>query len=152
MTNRLRCRNERGSVAVEFALIVPVFLLLIYGGLSFGLAMSARGVLTEAAAEGARAAIGAQVIPADAGSQCTAFQRVAAAQAQSALKALGTAAAAYATITATATPCQAAATTGVLMTVTITYPYGAHPTIPNAPGLGAVMPATLGASYSVGAS
>src|SRR5205807_4550690 len=57
--------DDRGTAALELALVLPIFLLLVYGGLSFGLAMAAKGSITEAAAEGARSAIGASVIAAD---------------------------------------------------------------------------------------
>jgi Flp pilus assembly protein TadG len=150
---RRQLHSQRGSVAVEFALIFPVFLLLVYGGLSFGLAMSCKGVLTEAAAEGARAAIGAQITPADSGSQCNAYTRVAAQQAETVLQAAGFFTP-PAQVTATATvggvPCQpGTTTTGVQVAVAISYPYGSHPTIPNAPGLGLVLPATIFVQYQV---
>jgi hypothetical protein len=35
------------------------------------------------------------------------------------------------------------------VTVTVSYPYGTHPTIPKAPGLGLVLPANIVATYSV---
>lgn len=141
-------RHDRGAVAVEFALILPIFLLLVYGGLAFGLAMSAKGVITEAAAEGARAAISAQLTSADNGSMCAAYERTALKQTQNALISAGVNAS-YATITTTPSTCQSAFVTGVMMTVAISYPYGSHPTIPNAPGLGAVLPATIFAQYTV---
>jgi Flp pilus assembly protein TadG len=145
--------DERGTAALELALVLPIFLLLVYGGLSFGLAMSAKGSITEAAAEGARAAIGASVIAADNGSQCAAYTRTAQAQAVQALKGLG-AASTYAVVTPAAGmiaggACVDSATSGVIVTVTVSYPYGTHPTIPKAPGLGLVLPANIVATYSV---
>ena len=148
--------DDRGTAALELALVLPIFLLLVYGGLSFGLAMSAKGSITEAAAEGARSAIGASVIAADNGSQCSAYTRTAQAQAVQALKGLG-AASTYAVVTPaagmmTGGACVDSATTGVIVTVTVSYPYGTHPTIPKAPGLGLVLPANIVATYSVEAS
>jgi Flp pilus assembly protein TadG len=150
---RRRRGDDRGTAALELALVLPIFLILIYGGLSFGLAMSAKGSITEAAAEGARAAVGASVIAADNGSQCAAYTRTAQAQAVQALKGLGSASS-YAVVTPTAGmvaggPCVDSATSGVLVTVTVSYPYGSHPTIPKAPGLGLVLPANIVATYSV---
>lgn len=55
---RRRLRNDRGTAAVELAIVLPVFLLLVFGALSFGLAMSTKGLLNQAAADGARAGIG----------------------------------------------------------------------------------------------
>src|SRR4030088_1277265 len=94
IVERLRRRggNDRGTAALELAFILPIFLLIVYGGLSFGLAMAAKGSITQAAAEGARSAIGASVIPADNGSQCAAYTRTAQTQAVQALKGLGAAA------------------------------------------------------------
>ncbi len=51
---RLRC--ERGQTLVEFALLVPVLLLLIFGAIEFGRVFHATHVITSAAREGARAA------------------------------------------------------------------------------------------------
>ena len=49
-------RNRRGSAAVEFALVLPVLMLLLFGIIDFGRMMNARITLSEAAHEGARAA------------------------------------------------------------------------------------------------
>jgi len=48
--------RDRGSVAVEFALLLPVLLLIIFGVIDFGRAISAQITLTQAAREGARLA------------------------------------------------------------------------------------------------
>jgi Flp pilus assembly protein TadG len=48
--------RERGSVAVEFALLLPVLLLLVFGIIDFGRALNAQITLTQAAREGARLA------------------------------------------------------------------------------------------------
>lgn len=50
-------RKQRGTAAVEFALIVPLLLLLIAGLIDFGHLFWHRHVLTNAAREGARAAV-----------------------------------------------------------------------------------------------
>jgi Flp pilus assembly protein TadG len=58
--NRARSRGrparDRGSVAVEFALVVPVLLLIVFGLIDFGRALNAQISLTGAANEGARLA------------------------------------------------------------------------------------------------
>jgi Flp pilus assembly protein TadG len=48
--------RDRGSAAVEFALLLPVLLLLIFGVVDFGRALNAQITLTQAAREGARLA------------------------------------------------------------------------------------------------
>lgn len=49
-------RHDHGSAAVEFALVLPVLLLIIFGIIDFGRMLHAKIILTEAAREGARAA------------------------------------------------------------------------------------------------
>ncbi|VBB06615.1 Hypothetical protein LUCI_1851 [Lucifera butyrica] len=49
-------RNNRGQSMVEFALVLPVFLLLVAGMMEFGRVMNQYLVVTEAAREGARSA------------------------------------------------------------------------------------------------
>ena len=48
--------RDRGSVAVEFALLLPVLLLIIFGVIDFGRAINDQITLTQAAREGARLA------------------------------------------------------------------------------------------------
>jgi Flp pilus assembly protein TadG len=56
--------RDRGSVAVEFALLLPVLLLLIFGVIDFGRAINAQITLTQAAREGVRLAAFGAVNPA----------------------------------------------------------------------------------------
>ncbi len=53
MTGR-RLRDERGASAVEFAMIVPLLIVLVLGIAEFGHAFSVQGTLSAAAREGAR--------------------------------------------------------------------------------------------------
>jgi Flp pilus assembly protein TadG len=48
-------QSQKGSVLVEFGLILPVFLLLLFGVISFSVALYDKTVLTMATREGARA-------------------------------------------------------------------------------------------------
>src|SRR5579859_1395033 len=48
--------RDRGAAAVEFALLLPLLLLLIFGIIDFGRALNAQITLTQAAREGARMA------------------------------------------------------------------------------------------------
>lgn len=50
------CRSRRGATAVEFAIIVPVFLLLLAGIIEFGQAFRVQHALANAARRGGRAA------------------------------------------------------------------------------------------------
>jgi Flp pilus assembly protein TadG len=50
-------RRERGSVAVELAIVAPALMLLVLGVLQFGLWYHAQNVVETAALEGARAAL-----------------------------------------------------------------------------------------------
>ena len=49
-------RRDRGSAAVEFALVLPILMLLIFALVDFGRMLSAKITVTGAAREGARAA------------------------------------------------------------------------------------------------
>ncbi len=49
-----RDRRARGQSLVEFALVVPVFLMIAFGTIDFGLAFDASMNITSAAREGAR--------------------------------------------------------------------------------------------------
>jgi Flp pilus assembly protein TadG len=53
---RRRFRGQRGAVAVEFALILPVLLLIVLGTIEFGRVYSQFQVFNGAAREGARCA------------------------------------------------------------------------------------------------
>jgi Flp pilus assembly protein TadG len=46
--------NQSGAVAVEFALVLPLFLVLVIGVVEFGLIMYSKAVITNASREGAR--------------------------------------------------------------------------------------------------
>lgn len=47
-------RDDRGSQAVEFAILVPVLLLILLGIVTFGFVFNAQITVTQAAREGAR--------------------------------------------------------------------------------------------------
>ena len=57
MTKGMRKLDEGGAVAAEFALLLPVFLLILFGIIEFGMMMYGREIVTNAAREGARAGI-----------------------------------------------------------------------------------------------
>ncbi len=47
-------KNESGIAAVEFALVLPLLLLVLFGTIEFGILMYDQSVITNAAREGAR--------------------------------------------------------------------------------------------------
>lgn len=88
-----RLRSERGAELVEFALIVPVLLVIFGGIVDFGFMMQRSEVITNAAREGARLAVlpGYQV--ADVQARVNAYLN----------EGIGAGASSYATTTMTAT-------------------------------------------------
>lgn len=56
MKRRLRKGGtpDRGATVVEFALLLPVLLLMVFGIIDFGRALNAQVTITQAAREGAR--------------------------------------------------------------------------------------------------
>lgn len=56
MTPGRRHRGERGSAAVEFALIVPFFFLLIFGTIDFGYMVNRSSLINNAARDAVRLA------------------------------------------------------------------------------------------------
>jgi len=50
-------RRDHGAAAVEMALLLPLLLLLVFGIIDFGRLLNAQITVTEAAREGARAAV-----------------------------------------------------------------------------------------------
>jgi len=53
----MKAKGEKGSQLVEFALILPLLLLVVFGIIDFGLAIFDKAVITNAAREAARAGI-----------------------------------------------------------------------------------------------
>ena len=54
---RLCRRNRRATAAVEFAVVAPLFFLLIFGMIEFGRMVMVQQVITNASREGARLAV-----------------------------------------------------------------------------------------------
>jgi Flp pilus assembly protein TadG len=50
-------RNRRGAALVEFAIVAPVFFLILFGIIEFGRAIMVQEILTNASREGARLAV-----------------------------------------------------------------------------------------------
>lgn len=125
-----RRRQEDGAAAVEFALVLIPLLTLVLGVLGYGFMLSFRQSVSQAAAEGARAAA---VAPPSANRQAIAFAAIETAMSKK-CNVPGT----YLTC-AVSTP--SSCTTCVA--VTATYAYTSDPTKPVFLGLGLVMPDKL---------
>jgi len=142
---RLRRRSDDGASAVEFALVVPLLLLLLFGIISYGVMLSFRQTLSQAAAEGARAAA-VTFVKAD--KQTAGYSAI-----QGALDSFGTTctsgvlrkgSTSVGTCTVTAPgPCTPVAVGVECVTVTLSYDYRDHPIVPSFPGVGYVMPSVL---------
>jgi Flp pilus assembly protein TadG len=63
MKMHARLRSETGGAAVEFALLLPVLMMILFGIIEFGIALYQHSILTNASREGARLGI-VQSIPA----------------------------------------------------------------------------------------
>lgn len=50
-------KKQQGAAAIEFAILFPIFFLIFYAIITYGLIFAAQQTLTLAAAEGARAAV-----------------------------------------------------------------------------------------------
>ena len=131
-------RDESGAALVEFALVFGLFVMILYGLIAFGMVLAVKQGVTNASAEGARAAVGA----ADAvEAEAQAKDRV-----RNALDWLGSK---YDVddpdqFLAQTADCPSISTpTAKCITVTITYDYDAHPVVPPAPGLRILTPPRL---------
>ena len=58
-----KLRSESGASAVEFALLLPVLMLILFGIIEFGLALHRQSILTNASREGARLGIVLSIPP-----------------------------------------------------------------------------------------
>jgi len=54
---RLYRRNRRATAAVEFAIVAPVFLLMVFGMIEYGRMVMVQQIITNAPREGARTAV-----------------------------------------------------------------------------------------------
>lgn len=140
-------RDSRGAAAVETALSVCFIVLpLTFGTIAYGYMLSFRQAISQAAAEGARAAVGA---PTD---------TIASASAQTAI---GNALSTYdmacqggvltrhgtavpgSSCTISAATSAGCATGRTCVSVTVSYPYRDESLLPTIPGLGFTLPSTL---------
>lgn len=123
-----RTSTERGAAAVEFALVMPLLLLLVFGIIQYGYILSFRQALSQAAAEGARAAA---VAPAS--MSATDKQAAARNAAQQALSSYGvTCGSSVMTCAISIIPCPRDSTKTCAQ-VALTYDYEERPLMPSVP-------------------
>jgi len=137
-----RRHDERGTAVVEFAIASVVLLVLLFGIITYGYMLSFKQGLTQAAAEGARAA--AVVSNASA-------PGVAATAVVPALNAFNkNCSSAGMSCTYSVLPADTGCAAGTnCIRVQITYDYKNHPLMPVFPGLGLLLPDTLTATSIV---
>jgi Flp pilus assembly protein TadG len=138
-----RARTQRGASAVEFALVFPLFFVILYGLVTYSLILVAQQNLTAAASEGARAALNWQAnssmqdaIAKRSNAACSAAQLVI----QPLVSAMQ-----CATTTSSCGPSGAME----CISVQLTYNYQSNPIVPTLPGLGLAVPNTLSGSATV---
>ncbi len=136
-----RRSDDRGAAAVEFALVLIPLLWIVFGIISYGMMMTFRQTLSQAATEGARAA----AVELDS-SQRTNEGRAAVDEAMSAVGI--NCGSDGMTCTVTEAACQNDASVQCV-TVTVSHLYRDNPMIPTPPLLGNVMPQTLEYSATV---
>lgn len=146
---RTRSR-QHGAYAVEFALVFPIFFIVVYALLSYGIVFAIRIGMQNAAEDGARAGLRY------CGTQISCRQAAATAVAQNQMSWL-----ANITVTAKTCPIGVDCAIGTSPTcgstleqrcqivVMVNYDYAAHPIAPSLPGLGFLLPAQLQGRASV---
>jgi Flp pilus assembly protein TadG len=148
----VRTRRDRGAAAVEFALIAPILILLVFGIISYGIMLSFRQSISQAAGEGARAAAVAPLGSTDAVRRSRAVAAInqalgsygvacEAAGATGTLKRDG--AAAGDCLISDAAACSGSTATAKCVKVTLSYTYEDDPIIPSLPGVGLALPGRL---------
>ncbi len=142
-------RHGRGAAAVELALVLPLLCLLLFGIISYGYMLSFRQAISQASAEGARAAA---VAP----GATSSTDRLARAE-QAVTSGLGTygiscvngvlrrdGATVGTCSISSPQACSGAAVAGSrCVKVTLDYRYRDHSLLPSFPGLGIVLPSSL---------
>ncbi|MFP6558701.1 TadE/TadG family type IV pilus assembly protein [Paraburkholderia sp. B3] len=132
---------QRGTAAVEFAIVFPVFFLVLYAIITYSMVFLTQQSLTAAAEEGARAALVWQSATSDG----TALSERAAQACSRATTVVS-----WLPVTATCTNAISASPSGCTnnpamdcIQVTLTYAYGANPLVPILPLLSIAIPQSL---------
>jgi Flp pilus assembly protein TadG len=160
LASRRPCDRERGAAAVEFAIIVPFLCFLLFAIISYGYMLSFRQALSQAAAEGARAAAVAPAsIPDVAGSGEDSLEVRAIEAVNQGLESYGVTCVAGTNgagtlmrdsdqagdcdISLPAQACSGSTVAATCVEVTLSYTYEDDSLLPSFPGLGVVLPDRL---------
>lgn len=139
-------RGDRGAAAVEFALVAPLLLLLVFGIIQYGYMLSFRQAISQGAADGARAAAIAPAGQVNALRVGDAYERLSDALGSYGVRCdSGTLKRGSATVGSCAAgiaACPAPDAGDDCVTVTVSYDYKGSPLLPPL-GLGIAMPDTL---------
>ena len=137
--------DEHGAEMVEFAFVVVLLVMLLYGIITYGLILAAQATVTQAAADGARAGIVANSTTATCSQSTIAAVCAADAQAGSDVGWMGKGScptSSIITCTAVSEACPSNANNTCLK-VTVSYNYASSPLFPEMPGLGVITPSTI---------
>jgi Flp pilus assembly protein TadG len=137
---RNRLKDERGVAALEFAIVVQLLMILLYGMLSYGFVFSLQHNLTQASADAARATISQPSTSTDA-QLITYAKNFATSELSSSM------AKTYATVSAQIINCPSDASLRCI-DVSISYPYSSHPLLPTAI-LGGLLPSNVSAESTL---
>lgn len=146
MGYRRPAQRERGAAAVEFALVVPLLLMLVFGIISYGYMLSFRQALSQSATEGARAAAVTLGTPSGTEQVDAARDALDEALGSYGITCVGTNLLRNAVVVGTCSVAVAACSNNAsrdCATVTLAYDYAEHPLLPT-PGIGFAMPDSLG--------
>jgi hypothetical protein len=150
--NRVRRRcddGERGSVLVEFSLVIVLFVMLLYGLIAFAMALAFKHSITQAAGEGARSAVGAYPTGAGPFSQNDIDNAKELAATNTVIRDLDWVGSRFDPLTDLfvdvdwCDPAHTATGDPRCITVAINQDYKARPIVPSAPGIGVLMPDRL---------
>lgn len=142
MTTKRRKPDERGVASVEFAIVSLLLMLFLFGIITFGFVFGLVHNLTYSAAEGARAAVGAVSDP----PLYANVQQVAHDTAVARLDAGSPRT--YGTVATVVGACDGNAA-HTCITVTVSYPYAAHPIIPPLLGMAGIFPDVITRSSTI---
>lgn len=134
-------RGQQGSTAVEFAMIFPLFFIVLYGIITFSMIFVAQQSLTLAAAEGARAAL--RYVSSDNATDALAARVSNVCPTASSMLATMVASA---KCKASSAPCNSGMQ---CVNVVLSYSYTNNPLVPSLPLLGHVLPNTLSSTATI---
>jgi Flp pilus assembly protein TadG len=113
----INLKDQEGAAAIEFAIILPLLMMILFGIIEFSIAFYDKAMITNASREGARAGIVLQPAPRDAATEDAEIQNVIDSFLANKLITLGTTNIPAVAIT------REGFSTGDALTVTVTYIY-----------------------------